>query len=169
MSRTIKAPNETQERNWSVFLAGSIEMGKAENWQDKVERLLANEDIIIYNPRRDDWNSSWVQSKDNPQFREQVEWELDHLEKADWAFFYFDPNTKSPITLLELGLYAKKNEVILVCPEGFWRKGNVDIVAERHKDFIKQFSTLEEGVAYLKDCLAKADNYNDFIMKAGLT
>ena len=81
MSRTIKAPNKTQEQGWSVFLAGSIEMGKAENWQDKVERLLANEDIIIYNPRRDDWNSSWVQSKDNPQFREQVEWELDYAEK----------------------------------------------------------------------------------------
>lgn len=169
MSRTIKPPHHTEQISWTVFLAGSIEMGVAEKWQDKVVLLLANEDIDIFNPRRDDWDSSWVQSKDNPQFREQVEWELDYAEKADWLFIYFDPKTKSPITLLELGLFATKNEVILICPEGFWRKGNVDIVAERHKNNIKQFATIEQGVNYLKECIVKADNYNDFIEKAKLT
>ena len=144
-------------------------MGVAENWQNKVERLLANEDIDIFNPRRDDWDSSWVQSKDNPQFREQVEWEFYYAEKSDWIFMYFDPSTKSPITLLELGLFAKHNEVILICPNGFWRKGNVDIVAEQHKENIKQFNTIEQGIDYLKECLMIADNYNSFIKEAGLT
>jgi hypothetical protein len=37
----------------SVFLAGSIEMGRAEPWQADVERVLADEEVVILNPRRD--------------------------------------------------------------------------------------------------------------------
>jgi hypothetical protein len=55
---------------------------------------------------------------------------------------YFDPNTKSPISLLELGLFAKSGKMIVCCPNGFWRKGNVDIVAQRHG--IQCVNTLEE-------------------------
>lgn len=122
---------------FSVFLAGSIEEGRADKWQDWVTAQLAGIDISIYNPRRDDWDSSWVQSIDNPQFKEQVEWELNALELADLILMYFDPRTKSPISLLEFGLYAnntdKRRDMIVCCPEGFWRKGNVDIVCERYK------------------------------------
>lgn len=142
----IKAPtlitNFADYQN--IFLAGSIEMGKAENWQDKIKELLKNKRIQLLNPRRDDWDSSWVQSKDNPQFREQVEWELEAQEKVDIIIMYFDPQTKSPISLLELGLFAKSGKMIVVCPEGFWRKGNVDIVCERYG--VKQVKSLEEAV-----------------------
>src|SRR4051794_33293553 len=41
-----------------VFLAGSIEMGQAEPWQSAVEDALAGEDVVILNPRRDEWDSS---------------------------------------------------------------------------------------------------------------
>lgn len=134
----------------SVFLAGSIEMGTAELWQDKVAEALKGENLIVYNPRRDDWDSSWVQSKDNKQFREQVTWELDRINIADIVFFYFDPNTKSPITLLELGatLGRQSSEIIVVCPEGFYRKGNVDIICERHGIDVK--ASLEEGLKELR-------------------
>jgi hypothetical protein len=54
----------------------------------------------------------------------------------------FDPNTKSPVSLLELGLHAKERKLIVYCPEGFWRKGNVDIVCEAYK--VKQVKTFEE-------------------------
>lgn len=50
---------------------------------------------------------------------------------ADLIVMYFDPNTKAPITLLELGLFHQKNLLVL-CPEGYWRKGNVDIVCKLH-------------------------------------
>ena len=140
--KIIKAPQELDIEGKSFFLAGSIEMGKAENWQQKVERLLSdyNLPISILNPRRDDWDSSWVQSIDNPRFREQVEWELNAMEQADCILMYFDPNTKSPITLLELGLWSHNwdrimpegKKLIVCCPDGFWRKGNVDIVCERY-------------------------------------
>lgn len=116
-----------------VFLAGSIEMGKAENWQAKIEKALSDLPIVILNPRRDDWDSSWKQSITNPKFQEQVEWELLAMDTATIIPMYFDPNTKSPITLLELGLHAKDKKLIVCCPNGFWRKGNVDIVCKRYK------------------------------------
>jgi len=143
----IKAPNPIlQFANYpNIFLAGSIEMNLAENWQDKVKRLLEKRRVQIFNPRRDDWDSSWVQSKDNLQFRQQVEWELEAQEKADIILIYFDPKTKSPISLLELGLFAKSGKMRVICPDGFWRKGNVDIVCERYK--IRQFETIEEAIS----------------------
>ena len=36
-----------------IFLAGSIEMGLAEKWQDRVVKALADESCTILNPRRD--------------------------------------------------------------------------------------------------------------------
>jgi hypothetical protein len=145
----IKAPNEIANFKYTIFLAGSIEMGMAEKWQDKVVQLLKDEDVIILNPRRDDWNNSWVQSIENPQFREQVEWELTGMECADIILMYFDPKTKSPITLLELGLFAKSKKLIVVCPDGFWKKGNVDIVCAKYG--IEQAETIEEAIKKLKE------------------
>ena len=144
MATVIKPPHKLQD-GFSVFLAGSIEMGVAENWQQRVENGLSETDVIIFNPRRDGWDSSWVQSADNPQFREQVTWELDALDKATVIALYFDPTTKSPISLLELGIYSQSGKMIVCCPEGFWRKGNVDIVCNRYG--IEQVPTVEELIS----------------------
>lgn len=149
MLEVIKPPY----RKLSIFLAGSIEMGLAEDWQSKIEKELDGLDVTIYNPRRDSWDSSWVQSIHNEQFREQVEWELDHLDKSDLIVMYFDENTKSPISLLELGLYASSGKMIVYCPEGFWRKGNVDIVAQRYD--IRQVNYFNELLVALKSVASK--------------
>ena len=73
----LKCSGASAPLSWSngksIFLAGSIEMGIAESWQEKVVQELKNEPVIILNPRRDDWDSSWEQKIDNLQFREQVE------------------------------------------------------------------------------------------------
>lgn len=120
-----------------VFLAGSIEMGRAEDWQQGLaKRLLAiDPSLVVANPRRLNWDASWVQSIDNPPFNEQVNWELDHIEQADLVVFHFQPGTQSPITLLELGKHLARpnaaHSTLVSCPEGFWRKGNVDIVCQR--------------------------------------
>lgn len=145
--KEIKAPGPIPKDNsYRVFLAGSIEMGAAVNWQEKVTNALKDANVTILNPRRDDWDSSWVQSITNPQFREQVDWELGAMEKANLIVMHFEPETKSPITLLELGLWAQspKDKLVVHCPEGFWRKGNVDIVCDRYG--VKQVKTIEELV-----------------------
>jgi hypothetical protein len=117
----------------SVFLAGSIEMGVAENWQDRVGKFFHDLGYDVFNPRREEWDSSWEQNFENPQFYQQVTWELNALENADLIIMYFDPSTKSPISLLELGLFARSGKLRVVCPDGFWRKGNVEITCNYYK------------------------------------
>ena len=149
--REIQAPNKLQldETDVSVFLAGSIEMGKAEGWQKRIINTLKDRNFTFLNPRRDDWDSSWEQKITNPQFKEQVTWELDALEAADLIVMYFDPNTMSPISLLELGIHKNKESMVVLCPEGFWRKGNVDIVCEYYG--ITQVETFDELIDTIKD------------------
>lgn len=133
---------------FSIFLAGSIEMGNCENWQETVQELLKDEDVIIYNPRRESWDPTWEQRDTNPQFYHQVNWELDRLDEADIIFMYIDPATKSPITLLELGLFADSDKLIVCCPDGFYRKGNVEIVCKRN--YIPLFNDFTDAFNYLK-------------------
>ena len=148
----IKPPKSIPESDDpKVFLAGSIEMGTAEHWQDTVVVRLTGEKMVILNPRRDGWDASWKQRKDNPAFRAQVEWELDALTRSDHVLMYFDPNTKSPISLLEMGLYARSGKLIVVCPDGFWRKGNVDIVCGEYG--IPQFQDLNAALEHLKSLI----------------
>jgi len=147
----IQAPNELINKIGyaTVFLGGSIEMGKAENWQQKIVKTLSDKPFIFLNPRRDDWDSSWEQTIENPEFKLQVTWELTGLEMADVIVMYFDPTTKSPISLLELGLHARTKKLIVVCPEGFWRKGNVDIVCQKYG--IKQAESIDDLINILQD------------------
>jgi hypothetical protein len=140
----------------SVFLAGSIEMGKAINWQTAAGEALSEAGFDVFNPRRDDWDSSWVQSFSNDQFREQVLWEMRSLNRCSNVLFHFEPDTQSPITLLELGLMAglraargDKPLVVVHCPEGFWRKGNVDVAAWLFS--MVEVDTIEDGIKFLQE------------------
>ena len=138
----IRPPRPTE-----VFVAGSIEMGAAENWQERLAREFENDpDVVLFNPRRDDWDSSWKQEIRDAQFFEQVSWEMDHIDQADIVFFYFSPGTQSPITLMELGYAVGKGyQCIVCCPEGFWRKGNVDIMCYRNEvPLVHDFETALE-------------------------
>lgn len=135
----------------SVFLAGSIDMGEAADWQSRVASALEDLDVDVLNPRRADWDASWRQSIDDDRFRRQVEWELAGLERARVVAMHFEPESRSPVTLLELGLVAKKR-LVVHCPHGYWRKGNVDVVCERYG--IRTASSLEDLVRQVRALLA---------------
>jgi nucleoside 2-deoxyribosyltransferase-like protein len=163
--REVKAPSPASlERR--IFLAGSIEMGQAEQWQERIVAALSGTEagtgtgtgtgtqagtgvgnLVILNPRRDDWDDSWQQRADDPRFSEQVNWELDMLDAADVVVMYFAPGTKSPVSLLEFGLCARSGKLRVCCPEGFWRRGNVEVVCRRNR--IPLFGTLDELIADL--------------------
>jgi hypothetical protein len=148
--KVIKPPHAIAERTLghpTIFLAGSIEMGKAEDWQTKIAEDFTI-DVTFFNPRREEWDSSWTQDVENPQFYQQVNWELNALEKSDLIFMYFAPGTQSPISLLELGLFAHTGKMIVCCPEGFWRKGNVDIVCDRYGIPVFSDMTAAKGELY---------------------
>lgn len=150
MTTEIQSPNPyVPGHKPSIFLGGSIELDTAERWQSRLIAELSSweADVVFLNPRRDDWDNTVGQTASDPRFAEQVNWELDRLEQADIILFYFDPNTKSPITLMELGLYAKTGRAIVCCPDGFWRKGNVEIVCQRNS--IPLTNTYEQMLSQL--------------------
>lgn len=129
---TSPAPLPADHARPRVFLGGSIDMGKATDWQAEMAAALADQDVVILNPRRPDWNPAWKPEADEPNFRRQVEWELAALESADVVVMYFAPGSQSPVSLLEMGLHARSGKLIVLCPKGFWRKGNVDITAKAY-------------------------------------
>ena len=152
MATEVKAPGKYDAaKRYTVFLAGAIDQGKAENWQEKVARALDQFDITILNPRRENWDMDMPQTPDNPVFREQVEWELDAQEASDMVIFVFTKDSKAPITFLEFGLFAPRKDAVVCAEEGFYRQGNLDIVAERHK--IPMYHNLDEMIADLQAVL----------------
>ena len=131
----IKPPQSLSSRDYrlpSVFLAGTIDNGNSKNWQE----LLSKELTYYYNvlnPRRDDWDATWDCSIINPQFYQQVDWEHEAMKLADEIFFYIAPNSQSPITLQELGLYARSKRIIgVVSPGPYWRQGNVEFMCMKY-------------------------------------
>lgn len=150
----------------TVFLAGSIEMGGAEKWQEKLVGSMEGLDVILLNPRRDDWDDTWVQSIANPKFKEQVNWELDGIESADLVAMYFSPGTKSPVTLLEFGLVVAgdahsvehASRLLVACPKEYWRRGNLEVTCDRFG--IPLLSSLDELSARLREVVQKAIGRN---------
>lgn len=150
--QVCRPPNWANIKGPSIFLAGSIEQGKAIDWQSALTLKLAHLPITVLNPRRLEWDASWVQDVSNPQFKEQVDWEMDSLTRADVIALFFDPNTMSPISLLELGLHAHDHgiagkKLVVCCPKGFWRRGNVQMVCTRYNiDLVETSEELIEKV-----------------------
>lgn len=140
---------------FDIFVAGSIENGKAEEWQkhfkSELEKMRPKHAVGLFNPRRDDWDPTW--GDNNPELIKQIEWELDHLEQADLIVMYLQPGTISPISLLELGLFAKEvykceKQMIVLCPDGFHRKTNVEVVCQYYD--ISMAKTMEDLIKKTK-------------------
>ena len=136
----------------SVFLAGSIDQGQAIDWQAKFEEELADLDVVILNPRRDYWDPTWDQSAENKEFRKQVTWEINGMKKAKVIAMNFCVDGLAPISLLELGLHARSGKVIVHCPLGYWRKGNVDLVCERYD--LEQANSFEDLIIKVRKALS---------------
>lgn len=133
-----------------VFLAGSIEQDKAVDWQKVVKSQLGDLNGTLFNPRRAQWDPTW--DEDDPRFHEQVYWELQAMYQADIIMMYFDPDTKSPITLLELGMFADSDKLLVGCPKGYWRRGNVRIVCASMGIHVHE--SLQELIQSTRDLVA---------------
>lgn len=62
----------------------------------------------------------------------EVNWELEHLEKADLIIMNILASSKSPITLLEMGLHMRSGKLHVICEPGFYRYDNVRITCNRY-------------------------------------
>jgi len=145
----VKAPNEVDVSNILVFLAGTIDNGNSHDWQkDLVDRLRLEvpDSVTAINPRRNNWDPTWRQDYSDPKFKEQVDWELYYMNMSDIVFFYIGKGSKSPISLMELGIAAGvRDHVIVFCEEGYYRKGNVDAVCRMFE--LTTVKTWDEAVS----------------------
>ncbi|GEM_PF-1482560 len=71
---TSPAPLPPSDGRVTVFLAGSIEMGKAGDWQAQVQQALTDDGVLMLNPRREDWNPAWKPNASDANFRQQALW-----------------------------------------------------------------------------------------------
>lgn len=153
----LKPPTyiDIPQESFKIFLAGSIEMDKAEEWQRKIIDAIKDtpcaKELVIFNPRRDKWDNSWKQSMEDINFATQVNWELDHLLTADLILMYLQPGTVSPISLLEYGLAAQGKLMYVLCPEGFHRKGNIDVTS--HYFSIPLVKNMDELIEITKNLI----------------
>lgn len=68
-----------------------------------------------------------------------VDWQRDVAELFEKA-----PGSKSPITLLELGLFAKSGKLHVVCTEVFYRYDNVRITCAKYG--VPVYASLTEAI-----------------------
>ncbi|KAH8804646.1 hypothetical protein F5884DRAFT_859267 [Xylogone sp. PMI_703] len=117
----------------TIFLAGSIS-----TWRSSLFKHFSNHPITFLDPYRPDWDSTWKEDIECEKFRTQTQWELDMQDKATLVAFWFQPETLAPVSLLELGLVLGKRgsnasrEVVVMCPEKYWKRGNVQVVCHRY-------------------------------------
>ena len=130
----------------TIFLSGTTTI----RWRDTLTSHLSslNRPLTIIDPLRPDWDSSWRPHISFAPFHEQVNWELDMMEAADIIFIYLHPGTESPVTMLEFGLWAKNGKVVVCCPEGYLRYGNVQVLCERFG--VQMVERLEDVVGVLE-------------------
>ena len=124
----VTAPEkETESRKIKIFLAGTIDNADSVDWQRQLIEEMSKDDLLcenvtVFNPRREFWNPNAT----DDELREQIEWELNHLEKADIIVMNILGSSKSPISLLELGLHMRTKKLSVYCPETFYRFMNVE-------------------------------------------
>lgn len=148
-NQVIYAPSGQLPRGLkSVFLAGTTSKVDVTDWRETLSALLSDHRVTIYNPYRADWDSTWREDINFPPYREQVQWELKKQEQADIVVVYFHPATQAPISLLELGLCARQpGKAIVFCPEGYWKRGNVQIVCDKFGiEIVESIKELKNGI-----------------------
>ncbi|KAF9733728.1 hypothetical protein PMIN01_08071 [Paraphaeosphaeria minitans] len=153
------APENPDYGRFSVFLAGSIEMGLAVQWQERLVTELCRYPITVTNPRRTNFTT------DEETIREQIKWELSALRQADVICFFFDEATRSPVTLWELGKYMNSEKIVVCCGKGYWRHTNVKVSCKDDKvPFMETFSSLPAAIeAMLKQKGMELDTNGDLV------
>lgn len=154
--KTYMAPEEIPEKGttFEIFLAGSIDQGKATPWRHRIAEGLEDIEGRLFNPRRNDWDDTWIQRDGEEPFTSQVEWELDAIERSDVVLLHFEGDMISPITLLEFGLLAGRSgkgiqrKLAVHCPDEYWRSGNIQIVSRYYR--IHKVDTLDDLIEYAR-------------------
>lgn len=134
--------------NFTVFLAGTIDNGEGKNWQQDTIETLSNFDLpylTIFNPRRD----SWAANASEEEVLKQIDWEQEHLEKADLIVMCILDESKSPISLMELGQWADSGKLVVFCTGKFWRHTNVKWMCDNYNIELHETNDVDSIVDYI--------------------
>lgn len=116
--------------DFSIFLAGTIDNGKSTDWQQQLIDNISDrvpDSLTIYNPRRDNWDDN----ADIDTLRDQIDWEQKHLEICGIIVMVLLDDSKSPISLMELGEFCDSQKIMVFCTEKFYRFENVNDLCKR--------------------------------------
>lgn len=133
----------------SIFLAGGI--SNCRDWQSDmieelknldVDGLVGLGDLIIFNPRRDDFDIT-----DKTATIEQIKWEHKCLERCDICSFFFpESDTVQPIALYELGKHMGKRRSVVGIQKGYLRAEDVKIQLALDGDTCAIYGSYEEAI-----------------------
>ena len=140
LSEKYKEDKHFFDDTFKIFLAGTIDNGEADDWQYNVFLHLTmytevfNDNSInnfknftVFSPRRKNWKEDATQE----DIEEQIKWEQEKLDEVDLIVMVLQDNSKSPISLLELGLYGPAGKLICFCTPNFYRYTNVKLTCEK--------------------------------------
>ena len=130
MAQVYTAPAYIPRENiYTLFLAGAIDMGRAENWQQAViAGLESRDDLIILNPRRVAFNNMSPELAD-----EQMLWEFDALERANTVFMWFPGNSTAHTSFFEAGFYWQSGKLFVGADPQYHRYRYLQLMADRYR------------------------------------
>lgn len=127
-------------RETSLFLGGGI--SGCPNWQADAVNHLRMTDLVIYNPRRDNFDIT-----DPKITTEQINWEHKYLKLSNIVCFWFPKETLCPITLFELGkelLRRNVSNLFVGCHPDYQRIIDVEVQVNLEHPHIKIYRDLED-------------------------
>ena len=151
----VEAPNKVTSEDFlskKVFLAGTIENGESIDWQDEISKYCDEIGYTVFNPRR----KNWLKNASKKEIDEQISWEIKHMEISDIIIMNILGDSKSPISLLELGLHARGNKLFVFCPKSFYRYDNIEVTCKLYNVPLFSFNNYEDNINAIKDLCKKS-------------
>ena len=134
----------------TIFLGGGIQ--KCPDWQKQFIEMMNDEEVVLYNPRRDNFPINDPSAAD-----EQITWEFNALHDCDvFTMWFCNADSDQPICFFELGRYISikpENKVFVGVENGFRREQDVYIQMRLFNDKILIAKSLEEHVQNIKNSL----------------
>ena len=142
-----------------IFLAGSIDSGNEIDWRQETADYIKEswfkdkqntESITIYNPKK---GKEWAVDLEN----EQATWDISMLNIADYIILHLTGDSVSPVSLLELGLYARDKKLFLSINDDYLRK-NIALLYYSCYGYNTIYSSIKESVDAIKNNWNRGDS-----------
>jgi hypothetical protein len=147
--------DEDEYDSFSIFLAGTIDNGDSNNWQEQLIEKIKDKmpsNFTVYNPRRENWNKNATIK----ELQYQIAWEQQHLHISDLIIMVLLDNSQSPISLMELGEFCSSGKMVVFCTKKFYRYWNVKDLCLRKGIYMYETNNIDK----IAESVVEVVNYN---------